>query len=148
MKFGALKSVGHNIADSLASGCCLLIGDYFQNVFGEASKSPDSFIEIDFLTGDITGGRASPKLTAAARELAGVVPDQCSKQGVEIEAVETLTARFLSDAKGRRFIVTVEDKDGRRSVDEYLGTPGKRVRELDAHGRIRRRSGHKGDEST
>ncbi len=33
------------------------------------------------------------------------------------------------------FIVTVEDRQGRRSVDEYLGSPGKRVKVLDDLGR-------------
>lgn len=33
MKFGVLRSIGHNIADSLASGIGLMIGVYTTNVF-------------------------------------------------------------------------------------------------------------------
>lgn len=139
MKFGALKSVGHNIADSLASGCSLLIGDYFQDVFGEAAKSPDGFIEIDFLTGTVSHGVASEKLTGAAKELAEALPELCRSHEIDIEAIETLKARFLVADDGPRFIVTVADKSGRSAVDEFAGMPGKRVRELDPQGRVRRK---------
>ncbi|MEM6901865.1 MAG: hypothetical protein AAF556_01335 [Pseudomonadota bacterium] len=140
MKFGALKSVGHNIADSLASGCCLLINDYFQNVFGEAAKSPGRVIEIDFLVGEVVAGDPSAKLTAAAQELAEVLPGLCARQGVSIDDVGTVSAKFYTAAKGRCFVVTVADREGRRSVDEYVGNPGKLVRGLDKLGRVRRRS--------
>ncbi len=51
MKFDELRSIGHNIADSLASGTGLLIGIYGTDIFGEASRSPERFITVDFLTG-------------------------------------------------------------------------------------------------
>lgn len=35
MKFDTLRSIGHNIADSLGSGIGLLIGVYEMDVFGE-----------------------------------------------------------------------------------------------------------------
>jgi hypothetical protein len=44
-------AIGHNIADSLGSGVGLPIGVYFTDVFGEASRLPEGFIVIDFLTG-------------------------------------------------------------------------------------------------
>ena len=36
MKHDELRSIGHNIADSLASGCGLMIGVYDMDIFGEA----------------------------------------------------------------------------------------------------------------
>lgn len=57
--------------------------------------------------------------------------------GYAPDAFRELKARFSSDAFGRRFIVSIEDKQGRRSTDEYLGNPGRRVKELDGHGRMR-----------
>jgi hypothetical protein len=54
MKFGTLKSIGHNVADSLASGVGLMIGVYEMDVFGEVTSTPEGFIEVDFLTGDTT----------------------------------------------------------------------------------------------
>ena len=55
MKFNELKSIGHNIADSLASGIGLLTGDYDFDVFGEAAGSPEGFILVDLLTGTWAG---------------------------------------------------------------------------------------------
>jgi hypothetical protein len=51
MKLGELKSVGHNIADSFASGIGLLIGHYEMNVFAEAASEPEGFVVVDFLEG-------------------------------------------------------------------------------------------------
>jgi hypothetical protein len=60
MKFDELRSIGHNIADSLASGIGLLIGFYDMNIFHEAHRSREGFITVDFLTGKTSGG--SPRL--------------------------------------------------------------------------------------
>jgi hypothetical protein len=62
MKFDELRSVGHNVASSLASGCGILIGVYDMDVFGEVSRSGEGFIEVDFLTGTSEGVRPSPNL--------------------------------------------------------------------------------------
>jgi hypothetical protein len=43
MKFGELKSIGHNIADSLASGIGLMIGVYEMDIFGEAANSHEGY---------------------------------------------------------------------------------------------------------
>jgi hypothetical protein len=59
MKFGTLISIGHNIADSLASGIGMMIGVYEMDVFSEAAATPEGFIEVDFLTGRSTGGNVS-----------------------------------------------------------------------------------------
>ena len=62
MKFGELKSIGHNIADSLASGIGLMIGVYETDVFGEARATSAGFIEVDFLNGSTMGGTPSRTL--------------------------------------------------------------------------------------
>lgn len=41
MKFGKLKSLGHNLADSMASGMGFLIGVYHMDVFAEATASEE-----------------------------------------------------------------------------------------------------------
>ncbi|HEY3656027.1 MAG TPA: hypothetical protein VGL34_13765 [Steroidobacteraceae bacterium] len=56
MKFKQLEAIGHHIADSLGSGVGLPIGVYFTDVFGEASRLPEGFIMIDFLTAKATTG--------------------------------------------------------------------------------------------
>lgn len=137
MKFGELKSIGHNIADSLGSGIGLMIGVYEMDIFGEAANSPEGYITVDFLRGTTSGARPSLSLAKAISLYSEALGELCRKHGTAPEAFSELKARFSLDSHGRRFVVTVGDCNGRRSTDEYLGLPGQRVMELDELGRIR-----------
>jgi hypothetical protein len=139
MKFGELKSIGHNIADSLASGIGLLIGFYTMDVFGEASRSPEGYITVDFLTGTCTAGIPSPSLTKAVALYKDALADLCKRQGISVSEFRELTVKYISNTLDRRFIVAIEDQQGRRSSDEYVGIPGKRPKVLDHLGRARRK---------
>lgn len=139
MKFGTLKSIGHNIADSLASGIGLMIGVYEMYIFMEAAAAPAGYIEVDFLTGETSGGAPSPDLARALKLYAQALPDLCKRHGAEISDFRRLSARFSGPPMFERFTVTVEDRQGRSSSDEYQGVPGKRPKVLDHLGRARRR---------
>ncbi|RYD78635.1 MAG: hypothetical protein EOP84_14015 [Verrucomicrobiaceae bacterium] len=129
MKFGELKSIGHNIADSLASGIGLLIGSYEMDIFGEASTSREGYITVDFLTGTTEGGSPSKALAKAIVLYRDALEQLCQRHGVEVSTFKTMNARFGVDAvRGGHFTVTVEDQTGRRSVDRYVGMPGRRIR--------------------
>ena len=131
MKFNDLRSIGHNIADSLASGTGLLIGVAFSDVFVEAARRPEGSITVDFLTGTVTGGSASPSLAGAIGLYRDALSDECRRRGTSPLIFRELTVRFLPYPGGGRFIVTVEDQRGRRSVDDYVGRPAKRLREIE-----------------
>lgn len=137
MKFSELKSIGHNIADSLASGIGLMVGVYEMDVFGEAAKSPERYILVDFIAGTATGGQPSPSLAKAISLYAEALGDLCQRHGVAPEAFRELTARYEVNSRGRRFVVTIQDQSGRRSTDEYRGSPGKRIVVRDKLGRVR-----------
>lgn len=139
MKFDVLRSIGHNIADSLASGVGLLIGIYEIDIFGEARRSPDRCITIDFLSGTVVGGRASPALSRAIARYGSVLADFCKKHAASPSDFRVLSACYSSDIFGPHFVVTVENRQGRRAVDEYIGWPGRRIRILDHLGRVRRK---------
>jgi hypothetical protein len=139
MKFDELRSIGHNIADSLASGIGLLIGYYEMDIFGEARRSPEGFIAVDFLTGTCPAGAPSQSLVRAVALYGDALADLCSRHGSSISAFRELTARYSADAYGTRLIVTVEDQQGRRATDEYVGVPGRRPKVLDHLGRVRRK---------
>ena len=141
MKFGELRSIAHNIADSLASGMGLPIGVYAMDIFGEARRSPQRCIVVDFLSEKVVVGNASPSLTRAIVLYRGALVDLCKKQGCSPTEFHELTVRYSTDFIGRRFAVTVENRQGRRSVDEYVGIPGRRIRTPDHLGRVRRRRG-------
>lgn len=129
MKFGELKSIGHNIADSLGSGLCLLIGYYEVDVFAEAAGSPTGYIEVDFLTGTSSGSPTSPTLTKVIKLYRDALDPLCASHGTSPSAFAALTARFATDSRyGEHFVVTVEDQAGRRSIEKYLGIPGRKLK--------------------
>jgi hypothetical protein len=137
VKFSELKAIGHNIADSLASGIGLMIGVYEMDVFGEAAKSPERYILVDFVAGTSTGGQPSAHLANAISLYARALVELCRRHKVEVGSFRELTARYTVDSRGKRFVVTVQDQSGRSSTDEYRGTPGKRIVIRDKLGRIR-----------
>ncbi len=127
MRFGELKSIGHNIAASLASGVGLPVGVYWTDVFGEAQKSPAGAIEVDFISGEITIGTPSPGLLEVAQLYKGFLSELCARHGTTAEAFRTLAVRYGVDiVQGPHFTVRVEDNHGRSSTDRYVGWSGKR----------------------
>jgi hypothetical protein len=138
MKFDQLRAVGHNIADSLADGNGFLIGHFDMRLFEEVRQSSEGFIEVDFLTGASSGGSVSPDLQRAFLLYSGALPLLCLKHGFSGAAFKQLRARFFADG---RFAVTVENNEGRYVTDEYVGSPGRRIKTLDPRGRIRRKRG-------
>ncbi|GGC65763.1 hypothetical protein [Undibacterium terreum] len=129
MKFGNLKSLAHNVADSMASGLSFVIGIYEINVFAEAAASEDGHITIDFLTGATTGAIPSDSLRRAIFLFRDAIPQMCEKHGIELAYIKSLVVRFGTDsAYGPHFRVTVENSAGKRSTEQYVGTPGQRLR--------------------
>jgi hypothetical protein len=139
MKFGTLTSIGHNVADSLASGIGMMIGVYEMDIFGEAAATPEGFIEVDFLTGRSSGGKPSRELARALKLYAAALPDLCRRHGIDVVEFRELSARFSGRPLCSGYTVTIENREGRRSTDEYRGVPGRRPRVLDHLGRIRRK---------
>jgi hypothetical protein len=137
VKHAVLTSIGHNIADSLASGIGLLIGVFDMDVFGEVSRSAERFMEVNFLTGGTSGARPSLALAEAIQLYAAALPDLCERQGATVSDFRRLVARY-SGAPACSFVVEVEDRRGRASRDRYVGNPGARPRVLDPLGRVRR----------
>lgn len=137
MKFKVLESIAHNVADSLGSGDSMLVGEYDMDIYEEASRSRKGYIEVDFLSGKATGAWPSLSLRFTIRKYKGGLTLLCAKHGTTPEAFRRLTARYFRDRVGRRMDVTIEDKQGRRSIREYVGIPGRRIRILDPLGRVR-----------
>lgn len=141
MKSGVLRSVGHNLADSLASGICLLIGYREVSVFADAMRSPQKYVEVDFLNGIVTEGKASDSLTKAVYEYSKSLDKFCKKSGARAENFAALAARFHYGATERIVEVLVADTRGIFSIDTYVGVPLRRRRTQDKLGRIRRSPG-------
>jgi hypothetical protein len=132
-----VRSIAHNVADSLGSGIGMLVGVYDLDVFAEAQRAPGGVISIDFLAASATRGKVSRTLARAITKYHEALPDLCAKHGASIEEFKTLTASYSADAISRRIIVRVRDGSGRCCVDEYIGTPARQVKVADRLGRIR-----------
>lgn len=129
MKLSELKCLGHNFADSFASGIGLLVGVYAMDVFAEAAASDAGYIEVNFLHASATGSPVSATLRGAIKSYSNALPELCKKHRIDPSQIKTLIARFGTDSVyGPHFTVSVESIDGRSSTDRYIGFPGKRMR--------------------
>jgi hypothetical protein len=118
MKFDVLRSIAHNVADSLGSGIGLLIGVYEIDLFGEAARCPQRAIKVDFLAGTATSGVVSDRLAVAITKYRDALVDLCVRQGASVANFRHLSATYTTRGRERRISVFVEDQRGRRSVDE------------------------------
>ena len=129
MKLSELKSLGHNLADSFASGTGLLVCIYEMDVFVEAAASEPGYIEVNFIDGSTNGSAISTALKGAIKRYSDALPELCKKHRVDPNQIRTLIARFGTDpVYGPHFTVSVESIDGRSSTDQYIGFPGRRLR--------------------
>ena len=129
MNLGKLKSFAHNLADSVASGMGFMIGVYQMNVFAEAASSDEGHILVNFLNASTTGSAPSIGLQKAFGLYRDALPWLFEKHGLNLSEVRVLQVRHETDAAcGPHFTVTVETVSGKRSVDQYVGIPGRRLR--------------------
>ena len=137
MRHGILCAIGHNLADSLGSGMCFVIGMWSTNVFGEAANAEEA-IEVDFLNGQIIRGACSENLQSAVKRFGEILPDFCRANGADVTHFTGLSASFHATSLGPRVSLHVADRSGKCSTTEYSGYPLKRVRAIDPQGRVRR----------
>ncbi|WP_428429399.1 hypothetical protein [Pararhizobium sp.] len=137
MKHKILLSIAHNLADSIASGQGFPIGYYLTDVFDEAAKSPGGKLEVDMLSGVVTAGLPTDSLRKAILLYKAFLPDLCTRQSAAISDFRQLTVQYHAGFPENRFLVTIEDANGRRSSAEYVGTPGQQAKILDKAGRPR-----------
>ena len=137
MKIGQLASFGHNVADSLASGICLMVGIYSVDIYREAAASPEGHIAVDFMTGTTSGSPVSAELGRAIQRYSERLPELTERHGLNLSEIKVLSARFGTDpVAGPHFCVTVETSNGRRSIDQYTGVPGRRFSKSQRNGRV------------
>jgi hypothetical protein len=136
MKHDDMRSIAHNVADSLASGCGLLIGVFEMDIFGEAARNPDGCVTVDFLAGEVVGGEVSASLADSVRRYRDVLPKLCEGYGGSQNDFRLMQATYRAGYQ-KHVTVRIEDQDGRWSSDEYAGVPLARIKGLDDLGRVR-----------
>jgi hypothetical protein len=139
MKHDQLRSIAHNAAASLASGCSFLVGVYDLDVFREASQSPRDEIVVDFLRGTVSGTPLNSRLPEVVAKFPKAIEGLCERHGVQIAGISEMLASYRVTPQGGRFLVTVADKMGRRTETDYGGYDGQRTKVLDDMGRLRPR---------
>jgi hypothetical protein len=137
MKFDVVRSIGHNIAASLASGDNMPTAQWDTDPFAEAEQSPHGFVYVDFLTG--TSNSLSPTFERGIAMFGEALIELCQKHGTSPAVFRRLEAKYLHDVQ-KRFFVTIEDDLGRSVTDEYSGD-GRRFQVLDQSGRTHRTRG-------
>ena len=138
-RFNVLRSIGHDIADSLASGLSGLTEQHGLDPFEEARRNRDGALQVNFLTG-VASGICSAHFSAALALFRNALPSLCDSHQTSSSAFRQLRAAYIDDPMGGRFLVTVEDQAGRLSTDEY-SRQGERFRTLDSRGRVCRKRG-------
>jgi hypothetical protein len=116
MKLGELKSVGHNISDSFASGIGLLIGLYEMDVFAEAAGEPEGFVVVDFLAGSTKAATVSASCREAIGFYRDALPELCAKHGIEASAFARLEARVRNRSRVRQAFHSDRRKPRRETI--------------------------------
>jgi hypothetical protein len=125
MRFGTLRSIAHNLGDSISTGLGLPIGLYGYDIFGEARNSAQGFIEIDFVNGAMRGAMPSSVLSDAMLQYSRWFHALAAKHGATVDDFTQLTLRFAdAGAYGRHFVATVADRRGRSDSTVYDGMGG------------------------
>ena len=139
MKHNKLHGVAHNFADSLAGGLSFVVPHLVihTHIYAEAAANGEGFIIADFLTGKVEGAYPEGEVEYAIPLFKNAFPEFCEKHGVDIADYRTFLVRFISASGGNGYVVTIEDREGKRTSREYLGIQGKRSTVLDDLGRRR-----------
>lgn len=125
MRFGTLRSIAHNLGDSISTGLGLPIGLDGYDIFEEAKNSSEGFLEIDFIAGAICGAMPSTVLSDALLQYTRWLHELAAIHGATLDDFSRLTLRF-ADSKpyGRHFVATIANQRGRSDGTVYDGAGG------------------------
>lgn len=143
MKHAHLRAAAHNMADSISSECSFLGFDLTFPLWDFVDDSPQRRLRVDLLSGKIlTAAAPVDRMRSFFESFASVVPEILAQHRCDPRRVAALEVEFRRSADAlpsrREVLVMVEQADGRKSTDRYVGNPLRRARRVDALGRIRR----------
>lgn len=139
MKHNKLHCVAHNYTASLAGGLSFVVPHHVihTHVFAEAAANENGFIVANFLTGEVGGAYPGGEIEYALPLFKNAFPSFCEKHDVEVLDFAVFLVRFIAGKDGHSYVITIEDRSGRRSSREYIGNKGKRSEMRDNLGRRR-----------
>ncbi|RYG89190.1 hypothetical protein EU803_18250 [Loktanella sp. IMCC34160] len=107
------------------------------HIYAEAAANKDGYLVADFLTGKAKGAFPDGEVEHFLPLFKNAFPEFCAKHKISVSDYRAFLVRFIAGRNGNRYVITVEDQNGRRSSREYVGRPGKRSEALDELGRRR-----------
>jgi hypothetical protein len=138
MKQGQLHAIAHNLADSIASGCSLLLDVYGFSIGAQLAKSPTGRIVIDCLHPRLIEG----ELTNDMRELIAAIPygltRLCEDEHGTRDDFSELHLVFSANHLAMEVEIIVGGNGRAATSRLFTGRPLKRKRVLDKSGRLRR----------
>jgi hypothetical protein len=134
MKQGVRRAIAHSLADSLASGCSFLLGNY---EFSVRAHMRNGRLAIDCLAPCMIEGRDGPELQQVMGAMPGALAKLCAGQHIDPKSFGELIVAFEQDLLGMSATTRVAADGGETFVDTYVGTPLRRRRMLDHVGRSR-----------
>ena len=136
MKHSKLQAIVHNVADSLGSGISLMTGFYDLDVYADARNSPKQILKVDLLRGVVTEGDAEVNLLAALKRVPAALMELCERAGGSWDEYRRAEVIFDGNLSRLGFTIIVEDKMGKLTETDYLGSPAKRAKAIDVYGRL------------
>lgn len=137
MKHNRLLAVAHNYAASLSSGLGFVIGHHSSDVYEEAARQEDGFVEVDFLLGTIVRGACSEKFAETIKAYRAGFSEFCDRNQASKRDFAEFYAIYFIHNGARRYSVVVKDRSGKATAREYEAVSDARVKVLDSLGRIR-----------
>lgn len=128
MKHDILHSIAHNFVDSYQNGNGFLIGIFGMDVHGEAAKSDDGYLAVDFLTGRVQGGTMSQSLSRATDLYREQLPEFLEKHGAAIADLTVFRAKFWVEGNLRHCSIEIGDGRGKVSERLYANNPLQRIK--------------------
>jgi hypothetical protein len=139
MKHAQLQAIVHNVADSLGSGICLMIGYYAVDVYFDARNSPTGTIKVDLLRGVVVEGDAGEALLGALKQIPAALAEQCERAGGSWDEYRRAEVVFYGRRTEPGFTIVVEDQNGKCTETDYQGWPARRPMVFGDNGRLFRK---------
>ena len=140
MKKSHLRSVVHNLTDSLSSECSTFLGYAYSGLWEHIDRLPAQRLEVDLLTG-VSTPPVSTELQQHLKNFAHEVPKFLRGQHCDLSELSALRVEFrrslMALPSRKEAIISIERTDGSKIVDRYVGDPLKRPQYLDIQGRRR-----------
>jgi hypothetical protein len=138
VKQGQRHAIAHNLADSIASGCSLLLGVYDFSIGAHITESPSGRVVIECLQPLLIEGTLNSEIRELLAALPAGLTKLCDDEGGSPEDFSVLTLAFSKTQLAIEVEIVVAGPASIPRSRWFSGSPLRRKRVLDSAGRMRR----------